>query len=140
MDGWIATVTQGNKIGVAHALPSEYLHRLELQNDLFGDKLRIIGLTKANRFAISQPTLKGGEPTEIEIREVLEAAGWVRIPIELQDLPAVLMGSAWWHQEEKVILLDARKPNFKKTDFGILPIDLVLSDLTPEMTGLLGLA
>jgi len=26
------------------------------------------------------------------------------------------MGSAWWHDEEELVLLDARKPNFKKTD------------------------
>jgi hypothetical protein len=30
-----------------------------------------------------------------------------------------------------------RKPNFKKTAFGVLPIDLILADLTPEMTNLL---
>jgi hypothetical protein len=43
------------------------------------------------------------------------------------------MGSAWWHEEEGLILLDARKPNFKKTDFGVLPIDLILAELTSEM-------
>jgi len=137
MDGWVPIATREGKIGVAHAVPSEYLRRLHLQNDLFGDSIRIIGVTPARRFAIIQPTLKGGEPTEIEIREVLETAGWVRVPIDLQDLPTVLMGSAWWHREEKVILLDARKPNFKKTDYGILPIDLVLADLTPETRELL---
>ena len=82
--------------------------------------------------------MKGGEPTEIEIREVFEEAGWKRIPIALQDLPPDLMGSAWWHLEEQVILLDARKPNLKKTDFGaVLPIDLILADLTAEMRDLL---
>jgi len=140
MNGWVPVVTQDRKIGITHAIPSEYLRRLELQNDLFGDKIRIIGITKAHRFATTQPTLKGGEPTELEIRQILEDAGWERVPIGLQELPTILMGSTWWHREEKVILLDARKPNFKKTDFGILPIDLVLADLTPEMGTLLGLA
>lgn len=37
------------------------------------------------------------------------------------------MGSAWWHRGENVILPDARKPNFNKTDFGILLINLVLA-------------
>lgn len=136
--GWMPIITRERKIGLAPASPAEYLHRLELQNELFGDDIQVIGLTRGNRFAITQPTLKGGEPTEIEIRDVLEAAGWKRIPIGLQDLPPDLMGSAWWHSEEHVILLDARKPNLKKTDFGaVLPIDLILADLTPEMRDLL---
>lgn len=136
-DGWIPVVTPHGKIGLAYALPSEYLRRLDLQNELFGDGIQVIGLTRGNRFAITQPTLKGGEPTEIEIRDVLAGAGWRRIPIELQDLPPVLMGSAWWHGEEEVIILDARKPNLKKTDFGaVLPIDLILADLPPEMRNL----
>ena len=48
-----------------------------------------------------------------------------------------LTGSAWWHVGEQVVLIDARKPNFKKTAFGVLPIDLILADLTPEMTNML---
>lgn len=136
--GWVSVVTSEGKIGLAHASPSEYLRRLDLQNVLFGDDIQVIGLTRGNRFVITQPTLKGGEPTEIEIRDVLEAAGWRRIPIAIQDLPPDLMGSAWWHSEEQVVLLDARKPNLKKTDFGaVLPIDLILADLTPEMRNLL---
>lgn len=136
--GWVPVITPKGKIGLAPASPSEYLHRLDLQNGLFGDDISVIGLTKGSRFATIQPTLKGGEPTENEIRDVLEGAGWRRIPIGLQDLPPDLMGSAWWHMEEQVILLDARKPNFKKTDFGaVLPIDLILADLSAEMKGLL---
>ncbi len=53
--------------------------------------------------------------------------------MQLQNLPSQLMGSSWWHLEEGLVLIDARKPNFKKTDFGVLPIDLILADLTPEM-------
>jgi hypothetical protein len=83
--------------------------------------------------ATIQPTLRGGEPGENEIRDVLEEAGWRRIPIQVQSLPIQLMGSAWWHVEEGLVLLDARKPNFKKTDFGVLPIDLILADLSPAM-------
>ena len=120
-------------IMLERALPTEYLRRLELQNELFGDTIQIIGLTRANRFAITQPALRGGEPTQNEIRDVLEEAGWRRVPIAAQNLPIQLMGSTWWHDEEKLLMLDARKPNFKKTKFGVLPIDLILADLTPEM-------
>ncbi|RYD43852.1 MAG: hypothetical protein EOP85_09820 [Verrucomicrobiaceae bacterium] len=137
-DGWIPSVTKKGMICVVPSCPSEYLRRQELQNALFGDDIRIVGLTRANRFAISQPTLKGGEPSEIEIRKLLEEGGWRRVPITLQDLPHTLMGSAWWHAEEGLVLVDARKPNFKKSAAGvILPIDLILADLDAEMRHLL---
>jgi hypothetical protein len=132
-DCWVPVITPDGKLGLDHSLPTEYLRRLDLQNELFGDDIRVIGLTPGHRFAISQSTLRGGEPGENEIRDVLEQAGWRRIPIGIQDLPPQLMGSAWWHPEEEVVLLDARKPNFKKTAFGVLPIDLILADLAPEM-------
>jgi hypothetical protein len=120
-------------LGIERALPTEYLRRLDLQNELFGDHIQVIGLTRANRFATIQPTLRGGEPSENEIRNVLEEGGWQRVPIQVQNLPIQLMGSAWWHDEEGLVLVDARKPNFKKTGFGVLPIDLVLADLSPQM-------
>jgi hypothetical protein len=135
-DGWVPVLDKTGKLAIRSALPSEYLRRLHLQNELFGDAIEIIGLTRADRFAISQPTLRGGEPSENEIRDVLLHGGWRRVPTHLQNLPAQLMGSAWWHEDEELVILDARKPNFKKTDFGTLPIDLILADLTPEMSAL----
>ncbi|MBK1827754.1 hypothetical protein [Haloferula rosea] len=126
-------MTREGRFGIERALPTEYLRRLELQNQMFGDDIRIVALTRGDRFVITQPTLRGGEPTENEIRDVLEDAGWKRISPSMQNLPIQLMGSAWWHDEEDLVMLDARKPNFKKTEFGVLPIDLILADLTVEM-------
>lgn len=131
-DGWVAALNQAGMLTVAKATPIEYLRRLHLQNELFGDDIQVVGLTRQNRFATSQPTLRGSEPTENDIRDVLQDAGWQRIPIHKQDLPHQLMGSAWWHAGEELILLDARKPNFKETDFGALPIDLILCDITQD--------
>lgn len=133
-DGWMPEVNSQGMITIRKATPLEYLRRLQFQNDLFGDQITIIGLTRARRFAISQPTLRGSEPRENEIRDVLEHAGWKRLPIASQTLlPVQLVGSAWYHDQEELILLDARKPNFKKTDFGTLPIDLIIGEFTPEM-------
>jgi len=132
-DGWVPVLGSSGMLGIERALPTEYLRRLDLQNELFGDHIQVIGLTRANRFATIQPTLRGGESSENEIRNVLEEGGWQRVPIQVQNLPIQLMGSAWWHDEEGLVLVDARKPNFKKTGFGVLPIDLVLADLSPQM-------
>lgn len=136
-DAWVPVITPNGLLGLGSSVPSEYLRRLQLQNDLFGDVIRVTALTRANRFVISQPTLRGGEPSENEIRDVLQNNGWKRVPITLQDLPNQLMGSAWWHDQEDLVLLDARKPNFKKTDRGVLPIDLIIADATAEMRKLL---
>jgi len=135
-DGWTPTLGLDQKLTVASATPHQYLRRLDLQNTLFGDAIRIIGTTRANRLVTSQPTLRGGEPTENDIRDVLSDGGWQRVPIHCQNLPHQLMGSAWWHPEEELVLVDARKPNFKKTEFGTLPIDLVIGDLTEQMSDL----
>ena len=132
-DGWTTFLDDRGLLAIRHALPSEYLRRLDDHNELFGDQIRVIGLTRTNRFVTTQPTLRGGEPSENEIRDLLQESGWQRVPISLQNLPAKLMGTAWWHESEELILVDARKPNFKKTPFGILPIDLVLSELPKEL-------
>ena len=132
-DGWVSILDRQKQLNVSPATPLQYLRRLDLQNTLFGDDIRIIDITRANRFVSSQPTLRGGEPTENEIRDVLAEGGWQRVNISCQNLPHQLMGSSWWHPDEELVLLDARKPNFKKTDFGTLPIDLVIGDLTEEM-------
>jgi len=136
-DGWNPFLDAGGLIAIQPALPTEYLQRLEYQNMLFGDRIEIIGLTRANRFVTTQPTLRGGEPSENEIRDVLVEGMWKRVPMHLQNLPSQLMGTAWWHKEEGLVLVDARKPNFKKTAFGILPIDLILSEVSAEMLELL---
>lgn len=136
-EAWMPVITGERKLGIGLAVPMEYLRRLQLHNEIFGDHIRITALTRGNRFVITQPTLKGGEPTENEIRDVLQSAGWHRVPIALQDLPEKLMGSTWWHDQENLVLLDARKPNFKKTEFGVLPIDLILADITEELKAIL---
>jgi hypothetical protein len=135
-DGWMPMLDLSGKLTLGHSLPTEYLRRLDLHNELFGDQIRVIGLTQADRFVITQPALRGGEPTENEIRDILKEGGWRRVPMAAQNLPAPLMGSAWWHDEEELVLLDARKPNFKKTKFGVLPIDLIIADLTADMRDL----
>lgn|GEM_PF-2293859 len=132
-DGWTTDLDGNGLLTIRHALPTEYLQRLHDHNVLFGDKIRIIGVTRAHRFVSIQPTLRGDEPSENEIRDLLEEGGWRRIPISLQNLPVQLMGTAWWHESEEKILLDARKPNFKRTSYGILPIDLILSPLPQDL-------
>lgn len=120
-------IAKAGKLDVREALPSEYLERLDLQNALFGDDVRIEGILKNGKLVISQSLIQGMDPTEKEVEAFLKGLGWKRVPANLQLLPNNLMATAWGHAAEKVVMVDARPPNFKKTKGGaILAIDLML--------------
>ncbi len=46
-DGWAPLLDKAGLLGICKALPTEYLRRLELQNEIFGDQIQVIGLTAA---------------------------------------------------------------------------------------------
>ena len=53
--------------------------------------------------------------------------GWERILTKFHNLPHNLMATAWMHSGEKIVMVEARPPSFKKTESGeILAIDLML--------------
>ena len=127
-------ISKKRKLAVREALPTEYLKRLCLQNELFGDDLRVEGVLKSGKLVTSQPLVKGTQPTEPEMTAMLKDLGWVRIPTNLHDLPHNLIATAWMHLVEEIVLVDARIPNFKKTYSGdILAIDLMLINATGDL-------
>ncbi len=62
-DGWVPVLDSSGRLIIESALPKEYLRRLELQNELFGDLVRVVGLTQANRF-VRSPSLQGGSSSQ----------------------------------------------------------------------------
>jgi len=104
-------IAKSGKLEVREAMPSEYLARLDLQNGLFGDEVRLEGILESGKLVISQPAIRGVDPTEKEVEAFLKGLGWKRIPANLQLLPNNLMATAWWHAVEKVVMVDARPPN-----------------------------
>ncbi len=119
----VPIVAEG-KLSVRKALPSEYLERLVLMNEFFLDDVKIEGILPNGNFVTSQALLKGGEPTESEISKFLQALGWKRLPNNL-------MATAWVHGLGELVMVDARPPNFKKTNSGeVLAIDLMLIKAT----------
>jgi len=56
------------------ATPSEYLDRLNLQNIIFNDDIRLVRVVVKNGqpvIVISQPAIKGQEPTQAAIDETM---------------------------------------------------------------------
>lgn len=131
-------VAKRGKLEVRESLPSEYLDRLNLQNEFFGDDLEVEGILPNGKLVTSQSALQGGQPTEKEIESHLKGLGWRRLPIERQLLPHNLMATAWVQDTEQLVMVDARPPNFKKTRTGeILAIDLMLVRAEEELRDLI---
>ena len=118
------------------ASPLEYLTRCLLQNQFFGDDLRLEGLciSSGPSFIIGQPA--GGisiitsqpwiesddwenpHPGETEIAERMRTLGF-------EPIPQSFFG--WRHPASAVVLLDAKRDNFILSADGIVPIDLQMT-------------
>ena len=122
-----------------NALPSEYLHRQSLQNEIFGDSIRLEGAMISSgtghfvlvgqpagglSLVISQPWLDAIDPTEPHPDEK-------QIACHLADrgfksLSGTFFG--WKNQDYRYVILDAKSDNFISTPQGIMPIDLLITE------------
>jgi hypothetical protein len=125
---------------VRPATPSEYLHRMALQNEVFGDEIileagiigqgpsMIIGQQPDGlSLVISQPWLNAADeerpyPSEEQLAPYLKERGF-------EQLFASFYG--WINDDQSLVVLDAKPDNFIFTAKGILPIDLLITEITP---------
>lgn len=135
--GYVPSISQKTVFGktftrlaISPASPSQYLRRVELMNRIFGDDIRIEGITKSGGLVISQPGIAGRAATMEEIDEAFLGMGWIKIPDDDLDLVDQLRGSAWYSPLHKVVVVDARTANCVRTRQGkIAPIDIMISDV-----------
>jgi hypothetical protein len=125
----------------APASPSQYLHRQALQNELFGDQIVLEGAMVSSgpsmligqppgglSLVISQPWLDAVDvtnphPDQSEIATLMQERGF-------EPLFASLYG--WKSNSNGWVVLDAKPDNFIITPDGILPIDLLLTEITTD--------
>jgi hypothetical protein len=120
------------------ATPGEYLVRMALQNEIFGDSIRLEGAMvvpgpamivgappEGLSLVISQPWLDAMDatqphPTDAQVADYLKSRGF-----------SPLAGSffGWQVEDSGIIVLDAKCDNFITTADGILPIDLQITKL-----------
>lgn len=123
------------------ATAGEYLHRLHLQNLIFNDEIRLEGgmvvsggpfiigkPTGGFAFVISQPWLEAADnkqqyPSEGAIDEFLRGIGFE---------PLLRAFYGWRSFDQTLIILDAKPDNFIATPAGIFPIDLLLTEQSPQ--------
>lgn len=136
MFGFIPKRVQGTWTHQA-ALPSEYLHRQALQNQIFGDSILLEGAMAATgpsmligqppgglSLVVSQPWLDASDPlqphpSENQIFRHLADRGF-------EPLFGTLFG--WLNQDYGYVVLDAKADNFILTPQGVMPIDLLITE------------
>lgn len=122
------------------ATPLEYLDRLALHNAVFADDFSVEGVNVSDRpslilfekpgrpsFIVSQGWIIAADPehptpSSEEIAEYLLEAGF-------EAVPKAYYG--WWRREDGVLLVDAKRDNFLKTERGITPVDLQMAAVRP---------
>lgn len=119
------------------ATPREYLFRQALQNDIFGDSIRLEGTMVSEgpsmligqppgglSLIISQPWLDAADnlqphPSDEQIATHLKERGF-------EPLFGTLFG--WLNSDYGYVVLDAKADNFVVTTRGVFPIDLLITE------------
>jgi len=119
-------------------LPLDYLIRWRLFNEICGDDVQLEGVTAITGTSIvlggsGDPTAAvisqrwhkaldatHAEASEREVAEFMRRAGF-------EELPKSFYG--WRRIADGIIVLDARPDNFIKTEEGVAPIDLLVTQI-----------
>jgi len=121
------------RLSVRPSTEEEYLSRLHLANEYFSDEITVVGVQSNGRLVIAQPLIQGTEPSDKDIEKYMKRAGFHRVAYPKMNLPHKLMMTAWCHAGAGLIVVDARPPNFKKTEKGnIFAIDLMIAQISKE--------
>ncbi len=100
-------------------LPSDYLARLDLWEEVFGFAPVALGLTPAGQIVTVQNFVSGEVPSQTEVDEFLWAFGLVDVKRQCFVWKKALPTRDIW-------VGDTRDENFVKTAQGIIPIDVRL--------------
>jgi hypothetical protein len=106
--------------GSDSATPLEYIQRLMLQNDFFGDDIHLEAVVQCGdriRILTSQSHVQGEAANYAEIQKWFLSLGYQRLEIGSRI--------AWYHLERNILVADAHEGNvIKDTSGELLPIDL----------------
>lgn len=116
--------SQNRPVRLRHAFVSEYLERLALQNEFFGDDIRLESVSPEGRIHSSQPYRDGTHPDTAEISKFLIEEGFEQL--------LAPGGDPYFLHPDGILVADEKPQNWMKDDCGrIVPIDLILVDLRP---------
>ncbi len=105
------------RVATDDATPAEYLERMLLHNEVFGDSVRLEGISESgNSLVISQPYIQGKIPERSRTNQFVQQIGFDQIA-----------DGFWYSQQRTVAITDTKPANFIETDDGgIHPIDIAI--------------
>ena len=108
------------------AIPSEYLDRLLLHNEIFGDRIELLGIIDkrlALHVVTSQPTIRGVAATPSQIFEFMNGLGFR----ELANIDIGRLGAlSFLREDDGIAAFDCHGANMLATGYNIVPIDVIL--------------
>lgn len=122
----------GEVMGLRPATPLEYLDRLALHNELFGDDMEFLGLVRQKgglSFVVSQIFLRGKKPTIPQIAAFMRSHGFRKLRGE----------NAYFRPDDKLAVFDAHARNFVFTEGMPVPFDVIPQYVSGRFESLLGL-
>lgn len=112
------------------ATPAEYLDRLDLQNKIFDDDIRLERIVVKNHFPLivtSQPAIKGSPPLQVAIDEMMAAKGFEK-----------LISGAYYDARNGLLVFDLFPKNAVQAVDGVIyPFDPVIQRITPDFADFL---
>ncbi len=138
------TFQNRRKLTLRGALPSEYLRRWAVLQDIFGIPTWFAGRVESAgiepQMAVSQPYIEQFDDDPAEITDVtafMEAHGFTHIDASLIAIPEVVEVT-WYRQRDGLLITDAHARNFRKDTNGVLiPVDLVVTTIPKGLTKVL---
>jgi hypothetical protein len=118
-------------VSARELLPSEYLDRLIVHNEEFGDDIRLEGylIGEFPSLVISQPDIVGEPATAADMELQMAAMGYLLLP----GLNVGKAGSiSFYHAEKRIALFDAHPGNFFRTGDMTLPVDGIILKITED--------
>lgn len=120
--------------GLVDATPLEYLFRLDRQNVLFEDDLRVMGVVSYPQgisILTTQPFYQGHRTEQPDIDVWFKALGWGKLPSK---------DGAFHHQETDLLVMDALPRNVLTLEDGrLMPFDVVIVRPSAYLKSRLGL-
>lgn len=125
-----ASVEYRKAIEFVVATPLEYLVRWQMNNELFGDDVKLVSVIQWKdclvSFGITQPQYQGTPAETRDIERFFKEAGWV-----LLSEPS--SHTVFYNYAFQVMAIDAESRNCYLTDDGLQPFDVILCEPDDEI-------
>lgn len=124
----------GSYTDLREATPHEYLHRIDASNKLFGDDVRVEGVSRGPDGKIglvtSQKNIVGTHPTQQQVDSFLKKKGFVKAAADASSNDYI--GDKTWSHSSGYVVADTKPDNFKMDAKGrIHPVDVLVQYAAP---------